>query len=402
MANLSDPLFREYEPLANKTLLEKPDIIIYGCGNIANVCIPVFKSLGLNIKTILDKNPALAGTQRQEIPVIHPDDCKDTQSIIVICVLAYFRDIETELKARGFCNILPFFFYLFNRPADLFTDARVLKAYYSMKWRFSKPDFGALDSVDVPITERCSLKCKDCSNLMQYFAKPKHADFAQLVGATKRLLAALEHCHEVRVLGGEPFVNPEWPDYIKALEECSDKYDWIIIFTNATIFPSEKSLENLPVNKLFVEISDYGNPRQKIDEFEALFNKHRIPSAVRKINLWQNCGILQKYNRSPKENLSILDECCVKNTPAIIDGKFFRCPYAASAWQLKAVPESHFRYVDLQNPELSSSDIKQQVHSIMNANDARVCDWCGGRPVTGSYIKPALQADKPLEYEMYE
>jgi hypothetical protein len=236
---------------------------------------------------------------------------------------------------------------------------------------------------------------------MQYFAKPKHADFEILLAATKRLLTALDHCHEVRILGGEPFVNPQWPDYIKALEKCSDKYDWIIIYTNSTIFPSEKALQNLPVNKLFVEITDYGNPRQKVNEFVDLFNKYRIPSSVKKVHLWQNCGILQKYNRSPKENLDILDECCVKNIPAITDGKFFRCPYAASAWLLKAVPAAQFRYVDLLDSKITDLEIKEQVQSIMNSNDARICDWCGGRPVTGSYIEPALQADKPLDYRSY-
>ena len=30
--------------------------------------------------------------------------------------------------------------------------------------------------MDVVITERCSLKCKDCANLMQYYEKPQNSD----------------------------------------------------------------------------------------------------------------------------------------------------------------------------------------------------------------------------------
>ena len=395
-------IFKEYEVLANKVLTDKPNIVLYGGGNTANICIPIFKSLGLNIKTILDKSPVLIDTQHQGIPIIHPNKHQDIKDIIVICVSEHFRDIEAELKARGFYNILPHFFYLFNKPVDLCIDTIILKNYYNAKWEFSEPKYGVLDSIDIPITERCSLKCKDCSNLMQYFSKPKHANFTQMFAAIKKLLTAIEYCHEVRILGGEPFVNPEWHNYVKSLEKYADKFDLIVIYTNATILPNEKALQNLPVDRLFIKISDYGNSRQKIKESIDLFNKYKIPNYSTKVFQWQDCGILQKYNRSPKENIEILNECCVKNTPVITEGKLFRCPYAASAWLLKAIPAFQFPYVDLLNSELADSEIKRQVQNIMKMNDARICDWCGGRPITGSYIEPALQTDKVLEYKIYE
>jgi uncharacterized Fe-S cluster-containing radical SAM superfamily protein len=396
----SNDSFKEYESLANKILAEKPCITLYGGGNTANACIPVFSSLGLNIKIILDKSPFLIGTQCHGINIIHPDDYQDTQSVIVICVFS-FKDIEKELNKKGFFNILPYFFYLLNNAEDQSTNIMLLKSYYDIKWKYSKPKYGVLDTIDIPITEKCSLKCKDCSNLMQYFAKPKHADFAQLISAAKRLLNAIDYCYEIRILGGEPFVNLQWHNYVKSLEECSDKFSWISIYTNATILPTEKAIKDLPLKKLFVRISDYGNSKQKIEESMEFFNKHKISVFVSKIFQWQNCGILKKYNRSFGENIGILKECCVKDTPVVADGKFFRCPYAASAWLLKAIPADKFKYVNLLNPELTDLEIKQQVQNIIDGNDARICDWCGGRPITGSYIEPALQTDKPLRYESY-
>ena len=33
-----------------------------------------------------------------------------------------------------------------------------------------------LKTIDIQVTERCSLKCKDCSNLMQYYERPQNSE----------------------------------------------------------------------------------------------------------------------------------------------------------------------------------------------------------------------------------
>ncbi|MCO6696995.1 hypothetical protein, partial [Streptomyces sp. Vc17.3-30] len=37
-----------------------------------------------------------------------------------------------------------------------------------------------LKYLDVVVTEACSMKCQDCSNLMQYYTKPRHSDLELL------------------------------------------------------------------------------------------------------------------------------------------------------------------------------------------------------------------------------
>ena len=45
---------------------------------------------------------------------------------------------------------------------------------------YLKSNHLSLKTLDVQITERCSLKCKDCSNLMQYYTKPQNAEMEDL------------------------------------------------------------------------------------------------------------------------------------------------------------------------------------------------------------------------------
>ena len=66
-----------------------------------------------------------------------------------------------------------------------------------------------LKYIDIVITEACSMKCIDCSNLMQYYVSPKHSDIEILFKSLDQVMTAVNHVYELRVLGGEPFVNKQ-------------------------------------------------------------------------------------------------------------------------------------------------------------------------------------------------
>ena len=58
-----------------------------------------------------------------------------------------------------------------------------------------------LRSVDIVISERCSLKCKDCSNLMQYYLRPKNFSYEQIKKEFNQLTENINHIFEVRLIG---------------------------------------------------------------------------------------------------------------------------------------------------------------------------------------------------------
>ena len=71
-----------------------------------------------------------------------------------------------------------------------------------------------LKSLDIQITERCSLKCKDCSNLMQYYTKPENTDLNVMFKSIERFLSCVSNVNEFRVIGGDPFMNKEMHKYV--------------------------------------------------------------------------------------------------------------------------------------------------------------------------------------------
>ena len=71
--------------------------------------------------------------------------------------------------------------------------------------------------LDLVLTEKCSLKCKDCSNLMQYYAKPVDEDFDQMMNGLDKFMNNVDFVNEVRLIGGEPLMYKRITEVLKKL-----------------------------------------------------------------------------------------------------------------------------------------------------------------------------------------
>ena len=56
---------------------------------------------------------------------------------------------------------------------------------YSVLAHKNKDTTLKVDSIDLMLTKKCSLKCKDCSNLMQLYAKPIDQDYEMIISSIK-------------------------------------------------------------------------------------------------------------------------------------------------------------------------------------------------------------------------
>jgi hypothetical protein len=99
-------------------------------------------------------------------------------------------------------------------------------------------------SIDIVVTERCSMKCKECSNLMQYYKQPKTYSWEEMESSIDKFLEIVDEVNESRVIGGEPFVNKQCHRVVKKLND-SPKIRQTMIYTNGTICPTDEQMELL-------------------------------------------------------------------------------------------------------------------------------------------------------------
>ena len=117
-----------------------------------------------------------------------------------------------------------------------------------------KSDRLTVKHIDIVITERCSLKCKDCANLMQYYERPQNSDLNILFKSLDRMMKSVDIIYECRVLGGDPFMNKEMYKVVNRLVKYQN-VEQIVIYTNAKILPKGDNLQCLKDKKVRLEIA---------------------------------------------------------------------------------------------------------------------------------------------------
>ena len=257
------------------------------------------------------------------------------------------------------------------------------------------PERLTVQSLDLIITERCSMKCRDCSNLMQYYEQPENADLDETLAAIDSLCAKVDEIYEVRVIGGEPFMNKEIHLIVEKLA-VQAKIKQIAIFTNATIVPRETQWPALRHEKVRFFITDYDALSRNIKPLIEGLEQRGIAYVSEKANGWTECGALEKHNRTKEENQAIFQACCAKNLATLADERLYRCPFTANAFKLDAVPDYEGDYL-----VVGTSGRTQLRDFLRGKTFLKTCDHCNGRSYDAPVITPAIQTVKPLEYMRY-
>lgn len=111
--------------------------------------------------------------------------------------------------------------------------------------------------IAVSVTNQCSLKCRDCNNLMPYCKEKFTIDVDEQIKDLKKLLFYVDGVINVEVIGGEPFVYKQLSELLSYL--CGEsKIKFIEITSNGTILPAEDIIDLLKNPKVCVLLSDYG------------------------------------------------------------------------------------------------------------------------------------------------
>ena len=249
-------------------------------------------------------------------------------------------------------------------------------------------------------TERCSMRCKDCSNLMQYYEKPKNYDSDDLIKWVKALLTVYDEIFELRLIGGEPFMYPDMEKVLSALIDI-DRIRVITFYTNGTIVPSDKLLDMMTTPKVGFCITDYGKLSKNLDRLIEKLDEKKIIYDVHDSGLWTRCSIIKKMDRTQAELKNLFEDCCAKNLYTILNGRLYRCPFMANAMNLNAIPDIVEDYVDILSLE-GKKDSRDEVSRFMDKTCWPSCDYCQGRLFDAGEIEPAIQASAPVPYEKHD
>lgn len=380
-------------------------IFIYGTGNMAYITTFFLQQNGFNIYMYVNQFGDYHAPFRN---VISLDELvtvyNEKTNLILFCENDYARMHAEILNKKGIETV-----YSVRKLWNEFNlkDYPELDKYYSL-YRNKDQIFFFEDtiaytqkvylfSLDAVVTERCSLKCKDCSNLMQYYKHPNNLNVDELKVSIDMLLKKVDAVYELRILGGEPFMNTEFVKIIDAyLNE--PKIKRIGIFSNATIFPKEEVLEHLKNEKTYIRMSDYGNYSRHIDTWIQWCEENEVYYEVIKMDMWQDCGKLKRHDYCEYELMDIYGNCSCRNLPTVFENKLYNCPYAANAANLGAM----YKYeVDKDYLVLDEKITGTEINKFLYERKyLEACRYCNGRNQKRARVVPYRQTNKSLDYEL--
>ena len=387
----------------NIDLEQYNNIYIYGFGITGKW---LSDNLRKKIKGFIDTDEKKRGFHYNSIKVLSVDDAKNIvgSNDLIIVTIVDIQDIIYILEKKfSKTKWIPLGPYLkevdFNGSTNrTVEDIDFIKysaqAVEKCQNAYVNKDPLFLRSLDVVISEKCSLKCKDCSNLMQYYLKPRNFSFHQIKNEFEELTRNINHIFEIRLIGGEPFMNKEIYEIIDYFLDHG-KITKLVIYTNGTIPLKKDRIEKYTDSKLVFTITDYGSLSKNTDKVYDLLKELRVTTRRHPPENWTDSAKIFDFNRDESEMKELFEVCCGKNLLTTMNGKLYRCPFAANAESLSAIPK------DKNNSVSIGASAEEILNYTRKIKYIPACNYCNGRSFDMKEIEPAIQTSKPIDYKIF-
>lgn len=397
-ANITDKV------LAKEVLKGEKNVAIYGMYPFGEGYVEELIRRKINVVALFDVSQGNLSSDRAicGIKVNSEADLHNYNGVLIIAGNGSFQRLSKKAREYGIKHILPYYFiydgcyFDFNGYQDKYQIANVAKTHLVQT---THPEKVFIHSLELAITHRCTLNCDKCANLISYFECPRDAHFDQMSSSVRKILDADVYINELRILGGEPFLNKELADYLRLLQSYTN-IGLISIMTNATILPTEEEIKCLKDPRVYVTMSNYGPKSTKLDALKKRFDQEGILYRIYNVTEWQDCNTIEYKSLSAEELKIKMNNCSVNNCYTLYDSKLYRCPYNAGVTILQAIPEEIADYLDIE--KINDSDICCALTNFMEKDFSEICAYCKSRPRFGERIEVARQLKGKHLYKKYE
>ena len=368
--------------------------VIYGFGIAGKWAVSHFDEVVAFVDTDMKKS----GDDFLGISVEGPSylDTLDYSETQVVVSVVDIMDVVPILEKKGVKNWVPLSSFIdLESPlvngtgeSDSFLSYS-LQTVKACQEAYLSADALFIRSVDLVITEKCTLKCKDCANLMQFFVSPKNIDHDLIMAGILALAKSCRSINEVRLIGGEPFVNKEIYKIIERLLEI-ENISSIVIYTNGMVPLKREYLPLLKNSKIQFSVTDYADIGVDISATKTFLEEMDISHRVHPPEHWTDSGRIEDFRRTPEELEALFAKCCGKNLFTLVEDRLYRCPFAANADSLGAVPEDDRNSVSVNG---TKTELRRY---LSETKFLPACNYCVGRSFDAPEIIPAVQVRTPL------
>lgn len=291
----------------------KKNIYIYGAGKRGKELLDVVRSYYnemISIEGFID-------CEKTEDPdgkkIFNINDISE-DSVIVISI----GDFETtfsvvsELRENGFQKI---FWYNIKNKRKKYINFFREQCVDCFSWKAD-----TLLHVEIHAMDACNLNCKGCTHFAPLFEKKK-PDTDSRIRDVELLRNKISGIVDLYIMGGEPLLNDELIDYIKAAKSAFPD-SFIVIVTNGLLIPkcSDELLDFICKENVCISISEYTPTHKIIDKIIEKLLKHNVIYNIREFDSKQVFNLPLSMKKTGERY------CISKGCINIYDGKIACCP----------------------------------------------------------------------------
>lgn len=372
-------------------------VMIYGTTVGGKMIFQCLQNAGISVHCFIDRR--IVADTFCGIPVKEPEILKKENRILLIAVTRSYVSVCQYLDEIGFDRAYSCVNLIEGKSLEDFVyekDEQVGVSDFLVKYslyvkRFQEKSL-VLPTLEVFITERCTLRCRDCSHLVKYYDSPRDYAMEKIITYLDNFLSVIDYIEEIIILGGEPLLHPELS---KLIIHCknAEKIRDITIISNGTVVPDISVLEAMRQAKARLRLSDYGKLSRNIANIRQICEEYEVECFVLH-ELWTNMGEICRHDYDLNGLKKMFADCPFAFSTLLLNGRIFRCVHVAHLNNLNRIDSKNHDCVDFTH--FSKADIhlkREELQKYMNIEYLDGCQYCNGFKNGIHGIEAAIQEE---------
>ncbi len=388
--------------------LKKKYVVIYPAGYVGQLLQKTLSAYGVTTEIFLDRDTEKI-LKTISIPIVNPTRSTDLPDNSVVLVSANLHSMADQLSntvkqyndkltilngfeinralrhsicSRKLANEIPFDLIEcencgFERHGCSIC-TKYLKRVAGSKtlendWRSKSFDwFGYI------VGQVCTLKCIHCCEAIPFLKDHKFVPIDVIVADIQKVASSSRFLTFVELIGGEPFLHPDYPDLLKELLKIKN-IGYIKSFTNGTVVPDEELCQIMKNPRFMLQISNYekqatGKLLENINNTRQILKEQNIQYIFTQNFEWQDFSLFDLHNEDEKSIKKVFKACPLHCCNRLFNGNLYRCPHQYAGVELGKLKKLEVESIEIN--KLDEKSLARALEAFENVEYIDACRYC--------------------------
>ena len=248
------------------------------------------------------------------------------------------------------------------------------------------------------VGQACTLKCKHCCEAIPLLKEHKFVPIDVIIEDVQKVAAASQFLTFVELVGGEPFLHPNYIELVKTLLKIKN-IGYIKSFTNGTIVPSRELCKIIKDPRFMLQVSNYekqaaGKLFENIFETRRILKEQNVKYIFTQNFEWQDFTSFELHNTDEEILKKVFRACPLHNCNRLFNGNLYRCPHQYAGVELGVLEKKEVETININS--LDEKSLAKALETFKNVKYIDACRYCS-MPFDAPVVSAGIQSGD-LEY----